>query len=822
MGAIDPSDVVAAALGAYRTVPGIPDELRAADGGVRPVWQEFLGDFVRFAPAQVTARFALGDQHLADSGVYFRHVDGEGSRVRAWPLSHVPVLVAADEWAALVHALIQRANLLEAVACDVYGPNKLVAEGHLPPMLLARNPEWLRPMVGVRPRSGHFLHFVCFEVGRSPSGRWWVLGDRTQSPSGAGFAVENRVATSRMFSDFAVTARVQPLEPFYGRFRDGLFALRSPGSVPPAIFTPGPHADTYFEQAYISRCLGLSLLEGEDLVVERGRTMVRTVHGLRPIDVLWRRVDAQYADPLEFEEASRLGTPGLAGAVRQGGVTIVNALGSGVLETRALMAFLPRICRHLTGEPLALPNIATWWCGQAAERAYVREHASAMMISPALSTRLPFDPHDTAALGGELHLAGYASVDDMIDRGAEYLVGQEAVTLSTTPSWVDGALVPRPMALRVFLARDGDDWFAMPGGYARIGRGNGVVAMGMHAGGQCADVWVVGSSPVADVGAGKTFVDIVPDAVLSDDGMAAQRDGAGDELPSRAADNLYWLGRYIERAEFYTRLARVHDIRRADSGPAGDSALTGYLEGYLRWLGVETKAPADSAASDGSAGAAALPEAIADTIHAAARCANRLLDRLSPDGLVAITRIQRSLEQRGDGTALAARLGDLLRRMIAFSGLAHESMYRGTAWRFLAAGRAVERAQSTVSLAASLAQPGAPSGAMQAALDCADSRLAHHERFAFGMSCESVLALLCLDRRNPRSLRHQLDELHDHVRALPGAITEGRLSPLMAELLTLHTDVATCTPASLDEAALMSIRARVTALSDRLSATYLA
>ncbi len=784
-------------LAGYRPVHGIPDELLAPDGQVRPVWKNFLDYVSRFAPDELAARLALGDQYLADSGVYFRHVDGDTSQVRAWPLSHVPVLMAEEEWTSIVQALTQRADLLEMVARDVYGPNRLVAEGHLPPMLLARNPEWSRPMVGVEPRSGHFLHFLCFEIGRSPSGQWWVLNDRTQSPSGAGFAVENRVATSRMFSDFAGLDHVRRLESFYRGFRERLFALRGPGAGVPAILTPGPHADTYFEQAYTSRYLGLSLLEGEDLIVERGRTMVRTISGLERVDVLWRRVDAQYADPLEFDEASHIGTPGLAGSVRQQGVTIVNALGSGVLETRALMAFLPRISKHLLGKPLEMPNIATWWCGQAGEREYVRANANAMMISPALSTRLPFDPQDTAALGGELRSHDYASVAEMIDRGAEYLVGQEVVTLSTSPAWVDGALVPRPMALRVFLARGSEGWFAMPGGYARIGHSNDVTAMGMHAGGSCADVWVVSPRPNNEAGAALTVG--AAGAVVHNDADA--------DLPSRAADNLYWLGRYVERAEFYTRLMRVYDIRLAANRALPASPLAAHLAKLLGTFGVE-------AGDD-------MPAAIADSIHAAARCANRLLDRLSPDGIVAIVRIERSLDEQWGGPTLAARMGDLLRRMIAFSGLANENMYRGAAWRFLSAGRALERAMSTASLAASLAQPDAPAGAMEAALDCADSRLAHHEKYAFGVSCDTVRALLCLDGRNPRSLRHQLDDLRAHLESLPGAVTDGHVSPLMAELLLLHAHVAAQTPEGLTRAELTSIRGRLSALSDRLSATYL-
>ena len=264
----------------------------------------------------------------------------------AWPLAHIPVLVEEEDAARVARGLIQRADLLEAVVADLYGPNRLVADGYLPARLIAGSREWLRPLVGVAPRRGHYLHFVAFEIGRGPDGSWWVLGDRTQAPSGAGFALENRVATSRVFSDLYAETHVHRLAGFFRTFRDALQGLSDEPDARVAILTPGPLNETYFEHAWIARYLGFMLLEGEDLTVENGRVMVRTVAGLRPVSVLWRRLDAAFADPLELDASSRLGTPGLVGALRQGSVTLVNALGSGILETRAL----PRLpAAHLPG-----------------------------------------------------------------------------------------------------------------------------------------------------------------------------------------------------------------------------------------------------------------------------------------------------------------------------------------------------------------------------------------------------------------------------------------------------------------------------------------
>lgn len=355
-----------ALLAGYRPSGGMPDELIAPDGGVRPVWRELLALIAGSTPDELSRRTARGDQYLRDAGVFFRSYGDEDETERDWPLSHLPVLICEGEWRGIEAGLTQRAEVLEDLCADLYGENRLVAGGHLPPGLLGDNREWLRPLVGTQPRGGHFLHFVSFEIGRGPQGGWWVLGDRTQAPSGAGFALENRIATARVFPDLFGGLNVYRLAQFFREFRDALNELSDPGSRV-AILTPGQAADTYLEHAYIARYLGLMLLEGEDLAVRGGRVMVRTVEGLKPVSALWRRLDANWADPLELEESSAIGTAGLVGAVRAGGVTMVNALGAGVLETRALLAFMPRISRILTGKPLAMPNIATWWCGTEKE-----------------------------------------------------------------------------------------------------------------------------------------------------------------------------------------------------------------------------------------------------------------------------------------------------------------------------------------------------------------------------------------------------------------------------------------------------------------------
>jgi uncharacterized circularly permuted ATP-grasp superfamily protein/uncharacterized alpha-E superfamily protein len=781
----------------YRTLPSVPDELMDPTGAIRPVWGQLTDHLSAMTAAEIAARFARGDQYLRDAGVYYRQYGEGGVAERDWPLSHVPVVIAEDEWQHLAAGLIQRADLLEAIAADLYGENRLVADGHLPASLIAASPEWLRPLVGVQPRSGHFLHFLAFEVGRGPDGGWWVLGDRTQAPSGAAFALENRVATTRVFPELYRHANVHRLAGFFRAFLDALQGLRDDNESRVAILTAGPLNETYYEQAYIARYLGLLLLEGEDLTVVNGGLMVRTVDGLRPVSALWRRLDASWADPLELDERSELGTPGLVGAIRSGGVTMVNALGAGVLETRALLAFIPKICAALRGETLLIPNIATWWCGQPAELAHVRANAGAMMIGPALSTRLPLELDRRTVFGGKVRSDDGQTLEAILQSEAPMLVGQEAVTLSTTPAYFEGALVPRPMSVRMFLARTPSGWIVMPGGFARIGTSDDPTAIAMRSGGTVADVWVIGTAPVAEV------------SMLPHAGTAEIRNRPA-MLPSRAADNLYWLGRYVERTEGLMRLVRAYHARLAevedDSSPLA-AAIAAHLAAY----GVAVAKP--------------ISPGLLGVLDAAVASARKIQDRLSVDGWTALTDLDKTAHRMvptvrpGDDAADA--LSALLRKVTGFAGLVHDNMYRFMGWRFLSIGRSLERAAMMSGLLAAFADPFASEGGLDLALEVGDSVMTHRRRYSVTTTRETVIDLLALDAANPRSILFQLTEIRDHVRFLPNADVNGTLSDLSREILKAHTALSVQRPTTLDTAALGALRREILALSDWLSADYL-
>src|SRR4051812_25873032 len=383
------------------------DEMMDHHGRVREHWRPFLGMLAALGPDEVNRRFAAADPHPRDFRVFYRVYEDPAGAVRPWPLSHVPLLIDATEWQELKAGLIQRAELLEAILADIYGPANLVREGRLPAAVVAGNPEFLRPLVGVAPAGGSHLRFYGVDVGRSPDGRWWVLGDRTQAPSGAGYALENRLALSRAMPDVYRQLRVERVAPFFQAFQAELSALSRRDDSPVCVLSPGPMNETYFEHAYLARYLGFLLVEGEDLTVREDGVFIRTVSGLKRAEVLLRRLDSDFADPLELSARSRLGVPGLMQAVRDGTVAVANSLGAGAVEARAMLSFTPALAPRLLGEDLAIPNLATWWLGDPTRRDEVLQKLDSVIIGSAfMAGPLAHASHDASHDAGDDLTAG--------------------------------------------------------------------------------------------------------------------------------------------------------------------------------------------------------------------------------------------------------------------------------------------------------------------------------------------------------------------------------------------------------------------------------
>jgi uncharacterized circularly permuted ATP-grasp superfamily protein/uncharacterized alpha-E superfamily protein len=779
----------------YQPLPGAADEMLGPDGKVRPVWRHFVESLSRMDAEDLESRIDKADRYLRDAGVFYRAYGGAPNAERSWPLSHVPVLIDGKEWQKLAEGLTQRADLLEHIAADIYSENRLVQEGFMPPSLIAGNPEYLRPVVGLTPAGGHFLHFIAFEIGRGPDGNWWVLSDRTQAPSGAGFALENRVATTRAFSDIYAETHVHRLASFFGAFRDTLQSYKKHPDDRIAVLTPGPANETYFEHSYIARYLGFMLLEGEDLTVVNDQIMVRTVAGLKPVSVLWRRLDADYADPLELNQRSQIGTPGLVQALRAESVTIVNALGSGLLETRAFLAFLPAICRRLLNEDLKIPSIATWWCGQKAERDHVARNLDKMIIGPAFSNLAFFDDTGDSQPGADISRKSPDFLKHLEQQGSR-LVGQEIVKLSTTPAFVNGKLSPRPMSLRVFAARTRDGWQIMPGGFARIGGSEDVSVIAMQKGGSVADVWIVSDTPVK-------WSTLLP----SEENFTRNMPGS---LPSRAADNLFWLGRYIERAEGALRILRAWHGRFAEYADRKQPLLADVSE-YLARLDIDTEET--------------VPESLVNNISSALYSASNIRDRFSADGWLALNDLAKTARdfrekiQPGDDATTAMTV--LLRKLAGFAGLVHENMYRFTGWRFLSIGRHLERALHMSRLLGHMSGPDAPDGALDMLIEIGDSVMTHRRRYNVATARLTVTDLLALDPLNPRSILYQLNEIKAEVEQLPNAIVNGQMSPFYRDALRLYSTLALMTAEGMGVEVYGRLESDMEHFSDLLARTYI-
>ncbi|WP_136637075.1 circularly permuted type 2 ATP-grasp protein [Pseudooceanicola onchidii] len=789
-------------LRGYAPVQGVADELFDRDGNMRPVWKKFVATLSNLSEEELRAKFERGRQYLRDAGVYFRQYSQDPLNEREWPLANIPVLLHDSEWDEICAGLSQRAELLERVMADLYGPATLLRDGHLPPRLITENSHWKRPMVGVEPRGGHYLHFLAFEIGRSPDGSWLVLGDRTQAPSGAGFALENRMAMRRIFPEDYPRAYTHRIAGFFEGFRNALQKLAGDGRSEPhqfGLLTPGRANDAFFEHLYIARYLGLLLLEGEDILVQNGQAMVRTIEGPVPLGLLWRRIDASFADPLEYNPESWIGVPGLMDAVRSGNLAMVNALGSGVLETRALMAFLPRISEVLTGQTLALPNIATWWCGDDSARAYVRDNMDRMLIAPALSGDLPFDSNSETVRGAE------PEIRQLLDDPAPDLVGQEAISLSTTPAWIDGEdgprLTPCPTTIRVFAARTERGWTFMQGGYARIGPPGDATALAMQRGGSVSDVLIISDDRVPDTASTKASPDPSGHRSVRTEAVA---------LPARAADNLFWLGRYMVRFEDVARLLRAYNLRLATTDSDDDPILASIAD-YLEPMGVDATQ--------------AIPDGLIDRLQAAHNCAGRIRDRFSTDAWFALNDLIRTTRQMSEtatpGDDAARAMSVLLRKTAGFSGVVVENMYRFYGWRFLNIGRSMERCDTLAAILEHFADPAAPEGALDIALEVGDSTMAHRRRYALEPTRDTVVDLLAHDAGNPRSLLFQLREMQEFAEGMPGANRTARPTPLVRELLPLRTRLEVELPSDLTPAGLAEVREALARMSDRLSEAHL-
>jgi uncharacterized circularly permuted ATP-grasp superfamily protein/uncharacterized alpha-E superfamily protein len=792
----------------YKPLAGVRDEMIGEDGAIRVHWRLFLSSLALLGEGEIELRLEQMSRRLRAAGASYRVYDEPGGAERPWPVSRLPLLISAQEWRGICEGVVQRARLQEALLADLYGPQTVIADGSLPASLVAGSPEFLRPLVNVAPRGGKFLRLYAADLGRGPDGRWWVMADRTQAPSGAGYALENRLALSAAFSESFGALDVERLAGFFQKYRESLAGLARPGGVGVCMLTPGPLNETYFEHAYLARYLGFLLVEGEDLTVRDDNAFVRTVAGLRNADVFIRRLDGDFADPLELNAGSQIGAPGLVGAARAGNAVFANALGAGLAEARALLAFTPSLSQRLLGEELLLPNVATWWCGQEQARSAVLRHLSRLAIAPAFSPASA--SYEGVRLGLDMDAGERERLVKAFERRGSDFVAQEVVSLSTMPVWSEGRLSPRPFQIRVFAVATEEGWTVMPGGFCRASNAVDASAISMQMGGLSADVWVLSDGPVSRESLLPSPADVEVKRYV----------GA---LTARAADNLFWFGRYIERTEATIRLVRAGHAREALRDRDEREAVKAIAEllaerGAIADAGaLLTRKLAQSALVNvDEIGSAARSAA------AARRAALQVRERFSIDVASAIDELAQSLDPterpRADPQDRADRA---LRLLAAISGLISENMAQLTGWRFLEMGRRIERALNTTSFASALGC-GASSGAsLNALLELGDSSITYAQRYFVAPARRPVLDLMLLDDGNPRSSAFQIKKLNELVHAVPSDSMEDAAPPSRRLAERLWAETVAADADSVDYAFIERINAGLSQLSEAISDQYL-
>ncbi len=782
----------------YATQLGIYDEMYATKNKALPYWERFMAALESMGSEKLELRRREAQRLLRENGVTYNVYGDSESLTRPWRLDPVPLLISSEEWIIIEAGLKQRAELLDLILKDIYGKQTLLKKGLLPAELVFGHEGFLHPCVGALQNQQRHLTIYSANLARGPSGRMWVLDDRTQAPSGSGYALENRTVMTRVLPDIFRETQVHRLSGFFKSLHKGLVDIAPHNKEDPriVILTPGPLNETYFEHAYLAAYLGYTLVQGGDLTVREGRVWLKSLAGLQAVDVILRRVDDSFCDPLEMRSESKLGVAGLLEAVRRGNVAIANPLGSSVLENPGLLAFLPRLSRYFLNQELKLPSVATWWCGQSRERDFVLQNLERLVIKPINRTSA-----NHAVFGGELSSKEKDLLRSQILAKPHLFIGQEQVSFSTLPAFIDHQIEPRNAVLRNFVVASSDDYVVMPGGLTRVARQKDNFIVSNQAGGISKDTWVLASEPDKPV------------SIWTQPKRNQHINAVTEPLTSRAADNLFWVGRHLERIEAATRLLRTILLKLRETlefkDPVDDECLkvllrtltqvTGTYPGFVKGDAQLLKTPEAELLSLAKEGHR--KGSLTANIHALVQAAFNIRDLWSQDTWRSVDNIQRRWQQRvvnNDITVeqLQNHLDDLITGIVAFTGLTSESMTREAAWLMLDSGRRLERALSLIALLRSTLalrhEETLQNQVLEAVLVSTDSLTIYQRRYRSFIQLPMVLELLLLDETHPRSVAYQLHQLSIHVDALPRVKSKSRLSEEERLILKTYTDLRLC------------------------------
>lgn len=746
----------------YQTQAGVWDEMIAPDGLVRPHWQAFHRMLCEQGHAGLQGSSDAIARLLRDHGVTYNAYQDTGAAGRPWNLDCVPVLLAPADFRAIENGLTQRMRLFQAMLQDIYGPQQMLQQGWIPPRLLFANPGYLRQVLEISAQA-NMLGNAATDLVRRPDGSWQALGDRCQMPSGLGYSLENRIIVAQAFAREFKDCRVQRLAGFFEHEREHFRARAPHGKHAPYVVmvTAGPYHRGYFEHAFKARYLGIPLVEGADLTVRDTRLFLKTLEGLRQVDVLVRRIEDRFCDSLELDPDSWSGVPGLLESWRNGKISIVNGIGTSVLDAPAWLPFLPNLCRQLLQEELIIPSVPTWWCGKENERREVLSNPRRWVFKRAYCGA--DGPAQSAAALSENDLA---KLLQQIHANPEQWVAQEPQVLSTAPVWTGTQLAPRAFVMRAFSCGTEEQIQVMPGGLGRVCPDAGGFLVTMNAGALSKDIWVTSDAEVEQ----KTL--------LGGQTEQLRVHRAPGEAPSRIADHLFWLGRYAERMEQTVRLLRMLNHRLGGEGTVEQMreikiGLQLAQEIHLLDQNFDVSSPhaivqeevrqlIENPKREGG-----IPDLLGRLRYNAAAARDRLSDdtwrlfnRLIEDTAAPISQASPSL--------MRAKLDRIILDLAAFSGMQSENMVQGHGWRFLEIGRRIERGTAITAFSqAAIALSEKDDAVLAPMLEIFDSTMTYRRDHFARPKLRPVLGLLLLHQANPRALAFQLAALQRQVMRLP-------------------------------------------------------
>lgn len=735
------------------------DELLCGGSVPGAHWQPLLQQLNQESLDSLNLRAQTVANAIAEDGVTYNVYEDPRGVARPWEVDLLPMVLGAGEWQALSNAVAQRAELLDRVLADLYGAQTLLSDGLLPPALVYGQAGFQWPCQGIQPVSGRHLHLYAVDLARAPDGGWWVIADRTQAPSGAGYALQNRLVISRAFPAPFHNLPVANLATFFRSLQNSLSSFAPSGLETPlcVLLTPGRFNETYFEHVFLARYLGFPLVEGQDLTVRDDAVYLKTLQGLRRVHAILRRLDDGFCDPLELRTDSVLGVPGLLGAVRAGKVLMANALGSGVLESAALFGFLPEISKRLLGAPLAMPSVASWWCGEKPALEYVLANLDDLVIKPAFATM-----RMEAVFGHKQRGAARDRLIRKLQAQPHAYVGQELVHLSQAPIWTGTAgrpLATRSMGLRVFVAATPSGWQVMPGGLTRIAADAGVEVISMQRGGFSKDTWV-------QTDAARQATSLIKKRLQVADLLDGERD-----TPSRVGENLFWMGRHAERAEGTARLLRAALNRLSGHDQADEEALLGLQQAARVFETLPQPAEDEAPIPLPQALLAAVsdpdnPGSVVSILRALQFNASQVRDRLSADNWHALHRLGKPLVPAPASPDRAVRaLNLVLLDCISLAGFAMDDITRDTGWVFLIAGRRLERLANLCALVSVplFSDRFSRSAMLEWLLEIANSEVTYRTRYRRAPELLAVIHTLVMDPSNPHSIVYQIRHLQQEL-----------------------------------------------------------